>query len=596
MIMPRKQNGWGNTKSLGFKNFGRTDVGKKPGAPGSYPSNRSFGSSVTRTVIEKYNLDSNWTKWRKGYEYSVKAAWYPLEELDPITQEYETVQIQSKLYQGTPDEMDVVFDGKKFATKNSDSNNHYVLKRIVTSDVDLGTIRSILNDPLKYVEQRQNREIWCKGESGANSRILGRMIGDRITDGETEATLKNVLTTEELPAIYVGKTFDDPTTVTLSIPKPTLIENEGVEFGFQELVGKICYLPIFYIEKPLSDVDSVEFIDDRDFFQVKLLDSYDGAEVLILDPSEEDLPPTLLDIRSLPVLYTSEDATVTIQGSYLYEKSEYQKYYKQQYLTADVVEPQVEQCSYTVLPFTILGVGEEGDTLTITSVPFDSEFRLAADLGPAPILIFTDWSFTKTTIDEYDGVYYHDIDFNDPSIWRLLDTDIDPWMDEIFSTQNALKPAVMYSCSCPNHSQSQLRMPQSSQDEATKKTNRQLRYPLPSVLGKTDYDALSSNKAAGRFASWESYEHRYGFKMCKHSIASMFIDDIKVREPSTVPTIEARQSFEIKLAEEMDEVGDEFNASYRRGGITAIEVVFALAQGLNLDDVETAYVILNSIF
>ena len=35
---------------------------------------------------------------------------------------------------------------------------------------------------------------------------------------------------------------------------------------------------------------------------------------------------------------------------------------------------------------------------------------------------------------------------------------------------------------------------------------------------------------------------------------------------------------------------------YKRGGITALEVVFALAQGLNLDDVETAYVVLNSNF
>ena len=28
------------------------------------------------------------------------------------------------------------------------------------------------------------------------------MINDRITDGETEATLKNILTTEELPGLY----------------------------------------------------------------------------------------------------------------------------------------------------------------------------------------------------------------------------------------------------------------------------------------------------------------------------------------------------------------------------------------------------------
>ena len=86
------------------------------------------------------------------------------------------------------------------------------------------------------------------------------------------------------------------------------------------------------------------------------------------------------------------------------------------------------------------------------------------------------------------------------------------------------------------------------------------------------------------------------FKMCKHSIAAMFIDKIKVKEPNTYPTLESRESFEEKLIAEIAEVADEFRASYKRGGITALEVVFALAQGLNLDDVETAYVVLNSNF
>ena len=96
--------------------------------------------------------------------------------------------------------------------------------------------------------------------------------------------------------------------------------------------------------------------------------------------------------------------------------------------------------------------------------------------------------------------------------------------------------------------------------------------------------------------SWESREHRMGFKMCKHSIAAMFIDKIKVQEPNTYPTLEAREDFEEKLAKEVAEVAAEFNVSYKRGGITTLEVIFALAQGLNLDDVETAYVVLNSNF
>ena len=46
----------------------------------------------------------------------------------------------------------------------------------------------------------------------------------------------------------------------------------------------------------------------------------------------------------------------------------------------------------------------------------------------------------------------------------------------------------------------------------------------------------------------------------------------------------------------MAEVAEEFGMSYKRGGITTLEIIFALAQGLNLDEVETAYVMLNSNF
>ena len=74
-----------------------------------------------RTVIEKYNLDS--------IDYGAKAmsittkVWYRLQDVDDFSGEYKDTQIQSKLYQGTPYETDVVFDGFKFATKGADSNN-----------------------------------------------------------------------------------------------------------------------------------------------------------------------------------------------------------------------------------------------------------------------------------------------------------------------------------------------------------------------------------------------------------------------------------------------------------------------------------------
>ena len=177
-----------------------------------------------------------------------------------------------------------------------------------------------------------------------------------------------------------------------------------------------------------------------------------------------------------------------------------------------------------------------------------------------------------------------------------IDTDVDPWMDEVFTQGNPIQPATVYTCSCPNHSHAILRMPEATQDEGTRKTNRQNRYPMPTVMGKNDFDALASNKASGLFESWETREHRMAFKMCKHSIAAMFIDKIKIQEPNSYPTLEARENFEEKLEKEIDEVVQRFALSYKRGGITALEVIFALAQGLNLDDVELAYVMLNSNF
>ena len=282
--MPRKQNGWGNSKSFAFKGNGRVDRGKGKGAAGTYPSNRAYGASVHRTVIEKYNLDSNWTKWRKGYEYYNQAAWYRLQDLDEFSGEYKDAQIQSKLYQGTPYEVDVVFDGYKFATKGADSNNHYVMKRTTASVVDLGTITAVYNDPVKYPEYKASKELRAQGNPGPDSRLLLQMIGERITDGETEATLNYVLNSNEHPALYVGKTRDTLTEVKVRIYK----NNATTEItSGQDLVGKIVWIKDFFVEKPLAEFDQIEFVDDSYEFIVNTVDTDTNVEIDILDPSDE---------------------------------------------------------------------------------------------------------------------------------------------------------------------------------------------------------------------------------------------------------------------------------------------------------------------
>ena len=242
------------------------------------------------------------------------------------------------------------------------------------------------------------------------------------------------------------------------------------------------------------------------------------------------------------------------------------------------------------MPFTILGIEDQGDgTTKIVSLPFVSELDLYAITREGDgFVVFDDKSFTKIT-PEPEG---HGADTD----WQLLDLDVDPWMDEVFTSRTPLIPADLYTCSCPAYSKSILRMPETTENREQRKTNRQLNYPLPTVLGKERFEGLALNNAAGIIESWESRADASKFKICKHTVAAMFIEHIKTKEPNTYPSYETRIRFEEKLEADIAEVVDRFYLSLERGEITTQEIILAVAQGLNMDDVELAYVLLNSQF
>ena len=619
--MPRKQNGFGNAKSFEAKSV-NDKIGVSPvkKAAGSYPSNRRYGSTITRTAIEDYDLNSAWTRWRKGLEYYYRTSWARLDrpnpDYDPTVEdstEFIDFVVNSKLYQGTAGEFDITFDGYRFATKNSDTANHYVIKRTVNDPYSLGVITEVDNDPIEYQEQKKLREIWTKGEPNDMSFMLRNMIGERLTDGETEASLSWVLTDQKHPAIFIGKASPldgEQTVIKVTVPTADLMASQFIQDNgnnLDALLGEIGYIKEVFLESTIDPsfrfVDNFGFSDfagvTGDYIRVVADVNASTSEFSILDRNTE-LPPTLLDILELKTLFKGQ-ADYNVSGVFAYDKSLYQRFYGQRYLSADVVEREVETAALTVFPFEIFSYREVGDQVELMSAPFSGELRLYAPIGTEATLIWADYSFTKTSEDiTEEGEYYHeekrDKDGNLLPNWQIIDTEVDPWTTPVFTTGNGLVPAMMYTCSCPNYSHSQLRMPQATEDGPMRRLNRQRRYPLPTAKGVSRFQEGALVQASGLIQSWATREYKMSYKQCKHTIAARFIERIKTKEPSEYPSIVSRLKFEEKLEKEVRDIPDEFRLSYERSGITTLEVIFSMAEALNMDDAELANAILNSSF
>ena len=492
-----------------------------------------------------------------------------------------------------------------------------MVKRFVDDDSDLAVIQSRAGEALTKQQQFYN-EIWFDAAPvAAKARLLLQMLNERLTDGETEATLKQVLTYSEnvkadIPAMYKGKTPTDEainttelqaTTVKVIIPldnitinenkTKTVVVNQGLNkytvpasgvdtlTDIQQLVGKIVYIKDFYTDKPISKLDKQEWLDYPNYFLLSIKETEVDKDVIILDPGVSALPPSMYDITELPAILTAVDSEYTIEGSYAFLKQEYQRYFGRKYLTADLVKQEVKDFSYSVFPFRILGVAINGNNLELTSEPFTSEIKLYTEVNNGT-LTFHDKSFIRYVTP------------SSSAFRKAITTNVDAWQDEVFTSGNPLRPAEMYSCDCPSYSRAILAMPQSTQNNETRKTNRQNQYPLPTVLSGNRFENLGIDKVAGKAAGWKKAADANEYHLCKHTVTGMFVDGVQLIEPSQYPTEYERKAFEEKLEKEMEKLGDAWRLSAERGGISLTEIVFSLAQGLNLDDVETGYVVLNS--
>ena len=692
--MAKKQNGFGNPKSFATKpiNGALTDFnrGLVPKAAGVYPSNRRYGSLVQKTIIESYDAESDWIRWRAGYEYYVKAAMEDLivaapvegspagdiakaegrpvynpafpEQDDPELPAYNPQYIPFKqdlqLYSNTNFFLDIQFTGRRFSTNNSDTANHYCLKRTaldvtrtnsgIVEPINMFNVTEVLytdnpDDTLSAyaVEAKLNNEIWVKGTRQIDFPLIARTFGDRLTDGEvkrngtpvevdgtsTEATLTFALNAEAKPAVYFGKSDpDNPTNISVSVLYSDLASTDFFQKNNQDLnayIGKIGYLPQFYNVKPIQ---GLTFIDDAYYFEVDLNDTIDsnnesppgvGSQGFFILDRTTALTPSLYDIAEMVPLsiFDTDKYSANITGKYLFQKSDYQRFFGNYYLTADLVKEQVDQVSYPTLPFIIRAVAREGLFVKFIAEPYLSTLQLfdVPEVGEPGFLVFADYSFTQTKLDtDTEGNYLHPIQgpYNTvqeqasgeekfaKKVWYKKINNINPYdrpFVKLFTQPDTgLRPATVYACSCPSYSKSILKMPQSRQGPTERKVNRQRNYPLPTAQGRSAYDSIGSNTTAGKMQSWQTVVQRNSFNVCKHSIASMFKDYLKLQEPNTYQTQAARDEYGKKLSQDMKSQITLFQEAYARGGISMMEVIFAMGEGLSYNEVDLAYIVLNA--
>ncbi len=634
--MPRKANGFG-TQNVSFKSFSTANK-KGTSAAGFYPSDRKFGSTVHRSVIEKWDIDSKWAKWRKGTTIYSYTYWSKLMtknlSYDPGSARggtnvpYVPSSIASSLFTGASYSYDLKFSGYEFPTMNSDDNTYYTVKR-EPQYTPLGTVNTVENEIYNldgtYTSNYQSNQIRLTiNPNPTYSRLLLSLIGDRITDGDnstvnrTEATLTKVLTADNKPGIYDGLTLSkelaktskfnhELTKITVTIPvsdvnvtvnSGSFVPNQGINSTPVDittssldilnnpalLIGNIIHIQDFFKDKPISDLDSHAWSSPTTDDEVKYVQfSFEENEVAQtitgLEKGVNNLPPSMLDLATLPTIFTTTNAAYKIEGSYVFDKSRYQPLFGKTYLTSDVIESQVNDISYSVLPFEISKAAIINGKFVIEAVPFLSSIKLYPVLGDGTILIYDASSFMIS---------------NPRGERTYLDLDVDPFIDEIFTSGLDLRPAILFSCSCPSYAKAKLAMPQSSQTDDQRKTNRQSQYPLPTCQGPSTFESTGSSSAAGKMATWGSASSKLEFRFCKHTIAAMNIEGYTVKEPSNYPSSDTRLKFDEKLEEDMEKAVTAYNNSYKRAGIGLSEVVFSLAQGMNLDDTETAYVVLNS--
>ena len=95
----------------------------------------------------------------------------------------------------------------------------------------------------------------------------------------TAANIIHVLTEDARPAVYMGKSPPEGSTITVTIPLDEVRATEFIQENngnLQALIGEAVYMPDFYIERPLTLFDV--FTDASKFFGVQVAEFVGGTQ------------------------------------------------------------------------------------------------------------------------------------------------------------------------------------------------------------------------------------------------------------------------------------------------------------------------------
>ncbi len=618
--MARKQNGFGNSKSFSVKSFdSKLDKNKKIQGSGQYPSNREFGSTVTRSVIQKWNLESTWAMWRKGYEYARLNNWVDL-----------NVKFFAFLFSGTTSRLRADFICKRFPSLSNDTATRYVVKReIAPSVVDprFATITNIINNPTESEQSKknfQNKEIWVQVDNsgvtnGVNEtdrfNIIKRLTNERIsnlrhgteytTNKSFDATVKTLLNSNGKPLIYTATAHSHNTHLTIRIPRDDVLDTEYVQNardGLYGLIGQVIRMTNMPVTMPKS---GLTFVDYAKTVEVQMDMTRTNQDFWIVNVQGQSPFEVFVDAAPILIL-TGNNATFNIKEKFTIMKDKYQQYFKRE-LLASTIDSETTEMANIYPPLYIQNVADDGTDIIFETIPFEGQLELYGT-DPNPYIVLSDFSFASWQVKE-DGR-------------TLNNTNVYPWEDETFLVGDGIYIANDYACNCQSFSKANVMSPEALYRRytgAALSKNRQLKYPLPSALSLKDIEGLSTDGEAGVVVSWATKNDKIRNKLCKHSIAGIFAEQeinrtvgdgggsvpgtgginigknkgFEVIEPNTFPVGLERDKAEDEIRSNVKSTN--FGESGPRAEISPMDFAFSVLQLLNLMDTQVGSILQGEI-